>query len=65
MTAPPASGTAPNDKNPAVLAAELDDSMTPADGTRLLLLDIQTNTLKRVRLTAADGSGRKLLYVEN
>lgn len=65
MTAPPAAGTTANDKNPAVVAAELDDSTTSADGTRLLLLDIQTNTLKRVKLTPADGNGRKLLYVEN
>ncbi|MFN8349465.1 MAG: hypothetical protein U0X91_30980 [Spirosomataceae bacterium] len=65
MTAPPASGTAPNEKKPAALGLEIDDSTTPADGTRLLLLDIQTNTLKRVKLTAADGNGRKLLYVDN
>jgi hypothetical protein len=65
LTAPPASGTAFNEKNPAVVAAEFDESTTATDGTRLLLFDLQTNTLKRVKLTAPDGQNRKLLYVEN
>jgi hypothetical protein len=64
-TAPVASGTGQNDKNPAIPAAKLDASSVTADGTRFWLFDIQSNTLKRVRLAPPDAQGRKMLYVEN
>jgi hypothetical protein len=64
LTAPP-SGAAPNDKNAAVVGLEIDASVTVGDGTRMLLYDISSGTLKRVKIAPADGSGRKMLYVEN
>lgn len=62
-TAPVASA-GQNEKNTPVLALEVDASTTSSDGTRLFLYDLQTSTLKRVKLAPADGNGRKMLYVD-
>lgn len=64
-TAPVATGTGQNDKNPALPAAKFDASAVPNDGTRFWLFDIQSNALKRVRVAPPDAQGRKMLYIDN
>jgi len=64
LTAPP-SGVGQNEKNPGVVAFQVDNSTNPYDGTRLLLYDLYNNTLKRVKLMPPDGSNRMMLYIDN
>lgn len=63
LTAPP-SGVGQNEKNPGVVAFEIDAGQGAYDGTRLLVLDLYNNQLKRVKLAPADGSNRMVLYVD-
>lgn len=63
-TAPIVQGTGQNEKNPLVVALQVDGSTTSSDGTRLMLLDISTGTMKRVKIAPADGNGRKMLYID-
>ena len=53
-----------NIKNPDVVVAQFDAILVPS-GTFFLLFDPLAGTLKRVKMTAADGQGRKLLYIDN
>jgi hypothetical protein len=53
-----------NIKNPDVTAAQF-DATNVTSGTYLLLYDPSAGTLKRVKMAAADGQGRKMLYLDN
>ena len=64
-TASTKSNVAGNDKNEATPAAKFDASSVPADGTRFWLYDVQSGSLKRVKLAQPDAQGRKMLFVEN